>query len=111
MNRREIRKTLFAWVAGAALIIATLAACAPATPQSQAEPNRPGVEAPLEVQRVTLEESRAAFDNNSAVFLDVRNESSYAANHIPGAISIPLDELEARIDELDPGQWIITYCT
>jgi 3-mercaptopyruvate sulfurtransferase SseA len=109
MGRREIRKTLFVLVAWVAMMIATLTACA--TPQTQAVPASPNAEAPQEVQRVTLEESKAAFDNNSAVFLDVRSANAYAVSHIPGALSIPLDELEARIVELDPEQWIITYCT
>jgi 3-mercaptopyruvate sulfurtransferase SseA len=109
MNNRNIRKTLSVLIAAAVLVIAALTACTAATPQTgQSSPNE---EAPQEVQRVTLEESKAAFDNNAAVFLDVRNESSYAASHIPGALSIPLAELEARINELDPGQWTITYCT
>jgi rhodanese-related sulfurtransferase len=58
-----------------------------------------------------LEESKAAFDSSAAVFLDVRSADTYATGHISGAISIPLAELEARIDELDPDRWIITYCT
>ena len=109
MDNRTIRKTLFVLIAAAALVIAALTACTASTPQ--AGPSSTNVEAPQEVQRVALEESKAAFDNNSAVFLDVRNESSYAASHIPGALSIPLDVLEARIHELDPDRWIITYCT
>ena len=52
-----------------------------------------------------------AFDAGTAVFVDVRGPSSYAAAHIPGAISMPLDELEERLGELDPQAWIITYCT
>ena len=109
MSRRDKRNTLFVWVAGIAMLIATLTACA--TPQTQAVPASPNADAPQEVQRITLEESKAAFDNNSAVFLDVRSANAYAVSHIPEALSIPLDELEARIVELDPEQWIITYCT
>jgi rhodanese-related sulfurtransferase len=45
------------------------------------------------------------------VFVDVRSAGSYAASHIPGALSIPLGELDARLDELDPAARIITYCT
>jgi 3-mercaptopyruvate sulfurtransferase SseA len=111
MSRRDKRKTLFVLVAAVALLAATLTACAASTPQSQAEPASPGVAAPQEVQRVTLEESKAAFDNNTAVFVDVRSADSYAASHVTGALSIPLDELEARINELNPDEWIITYCT
>ena len=65
----------------------------------------------MEVVRLSLEDAKAAFDNGTAVFVDVRSQSSYAASHIPGALSIPLIELEPRVNELDPNQWIITYCT
>lgn len=109
MRKLNSKKNLFALVAGIFLIAVILTACAPSS--LQAEPANPPAEAPGEVQRVTLEESKAAFDSKEAVFLDVRSASSYAARHIPGALSIPLAELQARIAELDPDQWIITYCT
>jgi 3-mercaptopyruvate sulfurtransferase SseA len=111
MGKRDKRKTILMLVAGIALITAILAACATPTPQPQAVPASPNAEAPQEVQRITLGASKAAFDNKSAVFLDVRSANAYAVSHIPEALSIPLDELEARIVELDPAQWIITYCT
>ena len=63
------------------------------------------------ITRLSLEEARAAFDNGAAIFVDVRSADSYASGHIPGARSIPLGELEGRLEELDPAQWIITYCT
>jgi len=109
MSKISQRKTLLAFVAGVVLIAIALTACAPAT--TQAEPDDPAVQAPGEIQRITLEESKAVFDNGEALFLDVRSQSSYAASHIPGAQSIPLVELKPRIEELDPSQWIITYCT
>ncbi len=64
-----------------------------------------------DVKRVTLAEAKAALDNKKAVFLDVRSADSYKAAHIPGAVNIPLLELEGRLNELNPDQWIITYCT
>jgi 3-mercaptopyruvate sulfurtransferase SseA len=63
------------------------------------------------VARVRLAEAKAAFDDGTAVFLDVRYADDYAAGHIPGAASIPLGELEGRLGEIDPDDWIITYCT
>jgi hypothetical protein len=63
------------------------------------------------VQRVTLAEAKAAFDSKTAVFLDVRDSASYQTSHIPGAVNIPVGEIETRLKELDPNQWIITYCT
>ncbi len=62
-------------------------------------------------ERITLAQAKAAFDNNEAVFLDVRDSGSFAAGHIPGSVNIPLALLENRANELDPNQWIITYCT
>lgn len=63
------------------------------------------------VQRVSLEQAKAAFDAQQAVFLDVRDLISYQEHHIPEAVTIPLTELETRTGELDPSGWIITYCT
>jgi len=60
-------------------------------------------------ERVSLADAKAAFDSGSAVFLDVRAAESYEVSHIPGALSIPLNELPNRIGELNPGSWIIPY--
>ncbi len=64
-----------------------------------------------EIQRVSINEAKAALDSNSAVFVDVRSVEAYQAGHVSGAINIPIEELEARLGELDKTQWIITYCT
>lgn len=64
-----------------------------------------------DVKRIPLEEAKRAYDESSAVFLDVRPASAYSAAHIPGALNIPLNELTQRLHELDPSQPIITYCT
>lgn len=42
--------------------------------------------------------------------LDVRPQEEYAAGHLPGAINIPLAELEQHLDELDPAHEIVAYC-
>ena len=64
-----------------------------------------------QVQRVALPDAKAVFDARSAVFVDVRDNGSYAASHIPGALSIPLTDLPARAGELNQKAWIIPYCT
>ena len=63
----------------------------------------------VQVERVSLSDAKAAYDAGTAVFLDVRASSSYEASHIPGAVSIPLNELPSRMGELDQGSWIIPY--
>lgn len=64
-----------------------------------------------QVERVNLAQAKEAYDANAAVFVDVRDPAYFQANHIPGALSIPLGEIETRYLELDPNDWIILYCT
>ena len=60
---------------------------------------------------VTNEElMRKLEDNESLTVLDVREPAEYAFNRIPGAISIPLGDLESRIHELSPDQEIQVVC-
>ena len=42
--------------------------------------------------------------------LDVRPEDEFALGHLPGAINIPLAELEKRLGDLDPEHEIVAYC-
>lgn len=44
------------------------------------------------------------------VILDVREPAEYAFGHIPGAVSIPLGDLEDRLSELDPEDSIHVVC-
>lgn len=64
-----------------------------------------------EVKRISLADAKAAFDLGNAIFVDVRGEPYYSQGHIPEALSIEEDRLLARLNELDPTAWIITYCT
>lgn len=42
--------------------------------------------------------------------LDVRPREEFDAGHVPGAINVPLSELESHLDDLDPNQEIVAYC-
>jgi ArsR family transcriptional regulator len=53
-----------------------------------------------------LERSRAG----AVTILDVRPEDEFALGHLPGALNIPLRELESRLREIDPRQEIVAYC-
>ena len=64
-----------------------------------------------EIPRVSAQEAFQAQQDGQAVIVDVRSADAYNSLHATNAISIPLDELPARMGELDPHQWIITYCT
>lgn len=42
--------------------------------------------------------------------LDVRPPQEYAAGHVPGALNVPLPELEQYLKTLDPQQEVAAYC-
>jgi ArsR family transcriptional regulator len=42
--------------------------------------------------------------------LDVRPVEEYQAGHIPGAISIPLEDLKCRLSDLPRDQEVVAYC-
>ena len=42
--------------------------------------------------------------------LDVRPEDEFALGHLPGALNIPLAELERRLGELPKSREVIAYC-
>jgi rhodanese-related sulfurtransferase/DNA-binding transcriptional ArsR family regulator len=44
------------------------------------------------------------------VVLDVRPPEEFAAGHLPGAVNIPIHELEKRLKELPKRQEVIAYC-
>ena len=45
-----------------------------------------------------------------ATLLDVRTPGEFGGSHLPGAKNIPVDELEARVAELDTSRPVVTYC-
>jgi len=46
----------------------------------------------------------------SLQIIDIRNKNDYLSGHIPGAVSIPYNELLYRLKELDTQSNIILYC-
>jgi hypothetical protein len=104
------RKNWILVIAGTALLAAILA-CNSILPDEPPAPAFPTENPHLDIERVSLSDAKSAFDDGTAVFVDVRSSSAYADAHIPGALSIPATLLESRLNELDPDQWIITYCT
>ncbi len=65
------------------------------------------------VPRISVEQAKTALDSGAAIVVDVRSAQAYEQEHIAGAISIPLAEIETNPTglQLDKQQWIITYCT
>jgi rhodanese-related sulfurtransferase len=63
-----------------------------------------------EVEAIGREELIARLSRGDAVLVDVRPAEEYAAGHIDGARSIPIDELERRLAELPEDREVIAYC-
>jgi len=56
------------------------------------------------------EELRQRIEDGTVVVLDVRPAVEHAAQHIAGAVSIPIDELARRLDELPSDATVVAYC-
>jgi len=59
------------------------------------------------VSRAELLERAARGD---VTIVDVRPPEEFAAGHLPGALNVPLAELEARRGKLPRGQEVVAYC-
>jgi rhodanese-related sulfurtransferase len=63
-----------------------------------------------DLEPIPREELLARAQDELITVIDVRPPQEYAAGHVPGAINIPLAELEAHLNEFDPSQEIVAYC-
>jgi rhodanese-related sulfurtransferase/DNA-binding transcriptional ArsR family regulator len=82
-----------------------------------AEAHRPDVRAELtsalptdDIRLMDRDELLAASTTGDIVVVDVRPADEYAAGHLPGAVSIPLDELASRLAEIPADVEVVAYC-
>jgi hydroxyacylglutathione hydrolase len=61
-------------------------------------------------RRVTAAELAAALRQRPPVLIDVRFPGEWAQGALPGAINIPLDQLEERLAEIPRGRPVAVYC-
>ena len=66
----------------------------------------------MAAQRITTEQVRSLMASPQRLkLLDVLPRESYRLRHIPGAISLPLDEIDQRaLQLLDKSDTIVVYC-
>jgi precorrin-6B methylase 2 len=83
----------------------TQATAAPAATATSAEAADPAL-------RITQEEFRKLLAARAVTVVDVRDAGAFAAGHIPGSLSVPLDSIEQAADRLRAlGKPVVTYCS
>jgi rhodanese-related sulfurtransferase/predicted transcriptional regulator len=63
-----------------------------------------------EVEAIDRDELVKRLARGDVVLIDVRPEEEFAAGHIEGARSVPLEELERRLAELPADREVVAYC-
>ncbi len=56
------------------------------------------------------DELQRLIERDDVLVIDVRPQMEYEAGHLPGAVSLPVDELPERLSELPRDRRIVTYC-
>jgi ArsR family transcriptional regulator len=62
------------------------------------------------LEPVSREELVSRLQDGLVTVLDVRPEDEFSVGHVPGALNIPLGELERRLGELPAEREIVAYC-
>ncbi|ABB13016.1 ArsR/SmtB family transcription factor [Burkholderia lata] len=62
------------------------------------------------LEPVSRDELTARLADGLVTLLDVRPRDEFTEGHLPGALNIPLSELDARVSELPAGTEIVAYC-
>lgn len=62
------------------------------------------------MESVDSDELLKRVKSGDVTVIDVRPAEEFRAGHIPGAISMPVDELKARLKELPKRREVVAYC-
>lgn len=62
------------------------------------------------LEPVSRDDLLSRLHEGAVTVLDVRPEDEFAVGHLPGALNIPLAELERRLGELPADREVIAYC-
>ena len=62
------------------------------------------------MEKIKMDELIERMKNGSVTLIDVRPTDEYEIMHIPGANSVPIEEMEKHLSTLPPKQEIVAYC-
>ena len=117
-GKPQVRFPWYLIAGGALLLIAGIwSLTSPSTPPALPTatiPPQPTQESGIPypgVTRVDVADVKTDLDAGTAIVVDVRGASYYQEAHIPGALSIPSEDLEAQYQSLPQDQMIYLYCT
>lgn len=115
-------RSVFVAIAAGALVASVVVAAAPASSDHVTsarvehtatclQADGPSAELASPGLRVSLEEFDRLLRTGKVIVIDVREEEAYLQAHVPEAVSIPLDQLEASVTRLRAaGLRVVTYC-
>jgi rhodanese-related sulfurtransferase/DNA-binding transcriptional ArsR family regulator len=62
------------------------------------------------IDDIDRDELLARLETADLVLIDVRPAGEYAAGHLPGAISVPPDDIDRVLDEIPEDREVVAYC-
>lgn len=91
--------------------IAALSGCKGSLPTVTSDTEHPIPKDESMVPRISAEDLKHRLDAGEKILVvDVRSTNAYNTQHIAGALSVPLKEVESRLDEFQRDQEIVFYC-
>jgi len=77
---------------------------------SASSPVSPTATSTITVQEISMKEAIKVWQEQKALFIDVRTLEEYRQGYIPGAVLIPLAELDKRIGEVPKDKKVLIIC-
>ena len=103
---KKIGPVTIALMATALIAALTIAGCGPSVSSAPSASS-------TSYEQISAQQAKELMDaDDSLVILDVRTQQEYDQAHIPGAILLPLDQVEERAQTVLPhkDQLILVYC-
>jgi len=63
-----------------------------------------------DMEPVTRQDLAARMRDGLVTVIDVRPPDEFALGHLPGAINVPLGDLDSRLGEIDRSREVVAYC-